>query len=132
MQRKLQDDLDEVNNKWRSVKENFEKFEDDTKERLEDEKRKVRGESTNPYETIVTFVLRFRGKVLYAPDTTATRNIMRIANETMAFPTLMKQLVELLNNNKGVFKEIADDTEAVNVIKVPYIPPFQVPLAKIN
>ena len=48
MQRKLQDDLDEVNNKWRSVKENFEKFEDDTKERLEDEKRKVRGESTKP------------------------------------------------------------------------------------
>ena len=42
LQRKLQDDLDEVNNKWRSVKENFEKFEDDTKERLEDEKRKVR------------------------------------------------------------------------------------------
>ena len=41
LQRKLQDDLDEVNNKWRSVKENFEKFEDDTKERLEDEKRKV-------------------------------------------------------------------------------------------
>ena len=48
MQRKLQDDLDEVNNKWRSVKENFEKFEDDTKERLEDEKRKVRGEITKP------------------------------------------------------------------------------------
>ena len=41
-QRKLQDDLDEVNNKWRSVKENFEKFEDDTKEKMEDEKRKVR------------------------------------------------------------------------------------------
>ena len=40
-QRKLQDDLDEVNNKWRSVKENFEKFEDDTKEKLEDEKRKA-------------------------------------------------------------------------------------------
>ena len=41
-QRKLQDDLDEVNNKWRTVKENLEKFEDDTKEKLEDEKRKVR------------------------------------------------------------------------------------------
>ena len=40
-QRKLQDDLDEVNNKWRSVKENFEKFEDDTKAKMEDEKRKV-------------------------------------------------------------------------------------------
>ena len=30
-----------MNNKWRSVKENFEKFEDDTKEKMEDEKRKV-------------------------------------------------------------------------------------------
>ena len=41
-QRKLQDDLDEVNNKWRGVKEDFEKFEDDVKEKMEDEKRKVR------------------------------------------------------------------------------------------
>ena len=67
LQRKLQDDLDEVNNKWRSVKENFEKFEDDTKERLEDEKRKVRGESTKPVRNLafVIWSVSFPTMTLY-------------------------------------------------------------------
>ena len=82
-QRKLQDDLDEVNNKWRGVKDNLEKFEDDTKEKLENEKRKV-GETPFASHKFLHFTFRTLGIVT---DSSCTPLGGRIPNRpSVLFP----------------------------------------------
>jgi len=57
------------------------------------------------------------GKVLYAPNTRATRKIMTIASQTFDPLVKFKAMVDAIANHDQVFTQIAEDPRAVDLIR---------------